>query len=74
MNAATLLIGGGALIFGMFLALAFASQQIQIGLQASWPYSFIPLILSFLAMVVGVRLTVIGVCILVPRFARWYLA
>lgn len=57
-----------------FLAFVFASQQIKIGLEQVWPVNFITLGLALIATFVGVRLIVIGVCLTMPRFARWYLA
>lgn len=57
-----------------FLAFAFAVQQVQIGLKEAVPDNLIPLGLGIAATVLGIRLVAMGMCLVMPRFARWYLA
>lgn len=61
-------------LFGsaIFLAFVFAAQNIQSALTQQWPHNAISFGLSYIATVVGVRLLMIGVCVLLPRFRRWY--
>ena len=57
-----------------FLAFAFAVQQVQIGLNEALPNNLLPLGLGIVATVLGIRLVAMGMCLVMPRFARWYLA
>ena len=57
-----------------FLAFAFAVQQVQIGLNEAFPNNLLPLGLGIAATVLGIRLVAMGMCLVMPRFARWYLA
>lgn len=73
-SAVTILIGVVAFFGGIFLVFGIASQQMRNGLSTMWPDNLVLFIFTLLAVVVGVRLAIIGICILIPRFARWYLA
>jgi hypothetical protein len=57
-----------------FLAFAFAVQRVQIGLNEAFPENILPLGLGILATIIGIRLVAMGMCLVMPRFARWYLA
>ncbi len=64
------------ILFGLagFLAFAFAVQQMRKGLGETGLETIIPLGLGITATIIGVRLLVMGACLIMPRFARWYLA
>ncbi len=60
--------------FAGFLAFAFAVGQVQKGLRETGTDIIVPLGLGIIATIVGIRLLVMGMCLVMPRFARWYLA
>ncbi len=63
----------GLFSFAGFLTFAFAAQQVQIGLNEVSPNNILPLGLGLLGTIVGIRLIAMGICLVMPRFARWYL-
>ena len=69
-----LIIAGGLLLFGYGILVCFslASHQLSIGLLLGFPAFIKPVLFSVLAAVLGVRLVVIALCVLSPRFRNFY--
>lgn len=64
----------GLFVMTGFLIFSFAPHQFQLGLREILPYNILSLALCVGATILGIRLAVIGICLSVDRFARWYLA
>lgn len=64
----------GLFVMASFLVFIFATHQFQLGLREVLPYNVASLALCVSATILGIRLVVIGICLSVDRFARWYLA
>lgn len=60
------------LLFGIFVCFSFASYQLNFGLMVAYPESIERIILSIVSAILAVRLIIVGLCFLLPRFRRWY--
>lgn len=71
------LIRSGGLILitlGVFLVFTYANFQLQIGFSGTYdmPLPLISLLVGLVAAVIGMRVLVLGLCLIFSRFRRWY--
>ncbi len=66
--------GVSALLVGAVVCFGTASQELNNGLSEPFPHSVWPLGLSVLAAIVSVRVIILGISLLSPRFRNWYTA
>ncbi len=71
-----IIVSISSLLFGsaIFLAFAFATHNVQLAFTEQLPGTVLLLILSYVATLIGVRLLMIGLCLMTPRLARWYIS
>jgi hypothetical protein len=68
-----LVLGGtAAILTGVLICFAIASQELAYALADSLPLILLDLLLGFIAAVLSVRLVVIGISLLSQRFRIWY--
>lgn len=65
-------VGLTAIFTGALLCFAIASQELSIGLNQSLPDNIVPLLISLVGALLGVRVIVVGLSLLSPRFRDWY--
>lgn len=68
------LAGITILALGAFVCFSIASQELRSGLLHLFPSNLKPLLLSFFAAILSVKLIVIGISLLSSRFRNWYSA
>lgn len=59
-------------ILGAFVCFGVASQELRSGLLHAFPANLQPLLFSFIAGLLSIRLVVIGISLLSSRFRNWY--
>ncbi len=67
-------ISFGLLVVAVFFIFTLATWQVHQALTQHWPSSTLALTASLVLTIIGIRLVVMTICLLLPRFARWYLA
>ena len=65
-------IGLAAILTGTLLCVTIASQQLYVGLNQPVPDNIVPLLLSAVGAFLGVRVFMLGLSLLSPRFRDWY--
>lgn len=67
-----ILLGTMAILTGAVVCFGIASQQLNKGLDQSFPDDLLPFLVSLFGALLAVRLIVIGTSLLSPRFRIWY--
>ncbi len=67
-----IIAGAAALLIGTTICFGIASQELYYALTNSFPENLLPLLLSLVAAILGVRVVVIGISLLSRRFRAWY--
>lgn len=72
LKAVVVLAGSAAIIISVTLCFGIASQELNNGLAEPFPGNIGSFVLSLVAAILSVRVAVIGISLLSPRFRRWY--
>jgi hypothetical protein len=72
----TFLLKSGGLIMvivGAFLVFTYANYALQAGLAGIYKLSFLSIIIGLVAAFIGMRVIILGFCLVFAKFRRWYL-
>lgn len=72
LKAIIIVLGGIAVLTGFLVCFGIASQELNNGLSGSFPGNMGHYLISLVSAVIAVRIIVIGICLLSPRFRIWY--
>jgi hypothetical protein len=71
-QAIIVLLGTAALLTGAVICFGIASQELSNGLDSSFPGNLGFFLIGFIGALLAVRVIIVGISLLSPRFRAWY--